>query len=990
MIKKRLISSNLFFRIRREVTTCALPIDTLDMAVSVPSGNHKNLCHSLADQLIQRGLFSSAQLVIQRMISHSMSVADAISVANSVVGRGLDLDLDSYAVLIRKLVTLGEPQLAESLYLIEIESQGNKSDPLILNSMVICSCELGKVEDAMNYFNRLLSFNYVPQKEACLSILQQCCAQERYLDAFDLFLRAHYAKAELSFGCYNLLMDGLCHKGHLDEALRVFDMLLNHKHLPTVHIYKSLFYGLCKGNRVVEAELLIGEMESRGMYVDKAMYTSLVRVYCRDRRMKMALQVFFRMLKIGYQPDRYICNILIDGFMKLSLYDKGWVIHNKMMEWGIKPDVVTYQVMISQYCKKEKIDCALMLLQNMINSKVTPNVHCYTVLFSSLYKHNKMEEFFELYKNMMESGVIPDHVLYLKLMKILPVCKLQLAFTILQALAKNGCGIDPMFPASSGQNPDYDFEQEIELLLERIVCENINLATVAYSVFVSALCEKGEVDKALVCLKKMDDARYRPLHFCYNSLIKCLSQMGHYEDANFVIDLMEDRGLIPDQATFLIIINELCNQGNMVSAIDLLDQLEERGMKPSVAIYGSIIGCLVKERKFIEAEDMFKRMLMCGVDPDEGVYSTMIYGYSMSGRVLIARELFDKMIETSIKPSYHSYTALISGLVKKHMIDEACIYLDKMLEEGMVPNAVLYTSLILHFLKNREFGVALKLVNIVGKNDVTWDLIMCMAFVNGVRRYICRNNNKNYNLPRESERGKEMLLYLLDWSPFPKKENSLRVLTTSSDALKWLARKLVKGFRGAAITDNLYLNNCIISWLCREEMINDAYSHLQLMQKEGVCPNHVTYTILLSGHIHLDDVDSAVRLFNKMNVDGCVPDRIAYDTLLIGFIRAGRLLDAMSLLYSMRKRGLYPKRASYEMLLYCFCRSGPSVSGSRIFQEMIAEYYQQSILNDNYWFPFNLCESSRLHEDQLIFVNTFQKAMYKGKKLLLSCYSCSS
>ncbi|KAI9126728.1 hypothetical protein K1719_002324 [Acacia pycnantha] len=107
------------------------------------------------------------------------------------------------------------------------------------------------------------------------------------------------------------------------------------------------------------------------------------------------------------------------------------------MEWGIKPDVVTYQVMISQYRKEEKINCALALLQNMINSKVNPNVHCYTVLFPALYKHNKMEEFFELYKNMMESGVIPDHVLYLKLMKILPVCKLQLAFTILQALAKN-------------------------------------------------------------------------------------------------------------------------------------------------------------------------------------------------------------------------------------------------------------------------------------------------------------------------------------------------------------------------------------------------------------------------------------------------------------------------------------------------------------------------------------------------------------------------
>lgn len=989
MIKKRLVSSSLFFITRRKVTTCALSIETSDMAVSIPSGNHKNLCHSLADQLIQRGLLSSAQLVVQRMISYSMSVTDAISVANYVVGRGLDLDLGSYAVLIRKLVTLGEPQLAESLYLIEIASRGYNPYPSILNSMVICSCELGKVEDAINYFKRLLSFNCVPQKEACHSILQQCCAQERYLDAFDLFLRAQCVEVELSFWCYHLLIDGLCHKGHLDEALRVFDMLQNyHKYLPSVHLYKSLFYGLCKGSRIVEAELIIGEMESRGMYIDKTMYTSLVRVYCRDRKMKVAMQVFFRMFKTGHQPDQRICNVLIDGFMKLGLCDKGWVIHNKMMEWGIKPNVVTYQVMISQYCKEERIDCAMTLFHNMINFKVTPNVHCYTVLFSALYKHNKVEEFYELYKSMMESDVIPDHVLYLKLTKILPVCKLRLAFTILQALAKNGCGFDPMLPASSSKNPDYDFEREIELLLERIVRKNDNLATVAYSIFICALCEKGEIDKALVCLKKMDDARYRPLHFSYNSLIKCLSQMGHFEDACYVIDHMEDRGLVPDQATFLIIVDELCNQGDMASAIDFLDQMEERGMKPSVAIYDSIIGCLVKEGKIIEAEDLFKRMLMSGVNPDVAVYTALINGYIKNGRVLEARELFDTMVENSIKPSYHSYTVLVSGLVKKHMIDEGCIYLGKMLENGMVPNAVLYTSLILHFLKNREFEVALKLVNLAGKNEITWDLKMCMAFVNGVRRYICRNNNKSYNLPRMSERGKEMLLYLLEWSPFPTIENILRVPTKSSEALKWLARRLIKGFKGAAIVDNLYLNNCIISWLCREEMINDAYSHLQLMEKEGMCPNHVTYTILLYGHIQLDDVDSAVRLFNKMNVDGCIPDRIAYDTLLGGFIRAGRLRDAMSLVYSMHKRGLYPKWASCEMLLYCFCRSGLSVPGSRLFQEMIAADYQH-ILRDHYWSSYNLCESDRLHEDQLIYDDAFQRALYKGKKLLMSYQSSS-
>lgn len=984
MIKKRSISCHFLFRIKRAVTTCALPIDLSDMPISTASGNHKSLCLSLAEQLTQRGLYSSAQQVIQRLIRDSVSVSDAISVADSAVSHGLSLDLGSCGALIRKLVTLGELQLAQSLYLIEIVSRGINPDPSILNSMVICSCKLGKVEEAINHFDRLLSFNCAPYKEACHKIIQECCARGRFLDAFYCFRRAQNTGAQLSFWCYNLLIDGLCHRGHVDEALQVFDILQNcHPALPAVHVYKSLFYGFCRRGRVVEAELVSGEMESRGMYIDKTMYTFLVHEYCKNRRMKMAMRVFFRMLKTGCEPDQYIYNNLIYGFMKLSLFDKGWIIHNKMIEWGIKPDVVTYQIMMSQYCRGEKFDYAMMLFDNMINSNLAPNVHCYTVLISALYKQNKMEKVYELYKNMVEKGVIPDHLLFFKLMKIFPAGKLELAFTVLQALAKNGCGFDStMVPVSCSHNPTFDLEQEIELLLERIVQKNISLANVAYGIFVSVLCEEGKIDKALLCLNKMDDAGWRPFPFCYNSVIKCLCRLGHFEDANFVIDLMEDCGMFPNETTYLIIISELCDRGNLISVNEFLEQMEEKGMQPSVAIYDSIIGCLCKKRRIFEAEDMFKRMLQSGVDPDETVYTTMINGYFMNGRALEACQLFDKMIENSIKPSSRTYTALIIGLVKKHMIDKGCDYLGRMLEDGMVPDAVFYTSLIQHFLKSREFAFALKLVNVAVKSEITCDLVMCIVLVSGVCRYTNGTKNKKYILQRQSERAKETLLLLLHRSPFPPTEDIIGVSTDPFENMKWLAMKLLDNIKGVPILPDLYINNCIISLFCREKMIHDAYNHFQLMLNQGVCPNLVTYSILLDGHILLDDIDSAVRLFNKMNVDGCAPDRIAYTTLLKGFVRAGRLLDAMSLVYAMHKRGLYPNKASYEMLLYCFYQRGLFDFAFRIFQEMIAQYYQRS-LYDCYWLPYNLRESNRLNEDDMVLDMTFQRALDNGEKKLL-------
>ncbi|XP_062153715.1 pentatricopeptide repeat-containing protein At5g62370-like [Alnus glutinosa] len=113
-----------FFRNRREITTCSLPLDPPNASISSLTNDHKSLCLSLAEQLIQRGLLSSAQQVVQRIISHSSSASDAISIVHFAEVRGLDIDLGSYGAVIRKLMSLGQLQLAEVLFLDRIVGRG--------------------------------------------------------------------------------------------------------------------------------------------------------------------------------------------------------------------------------------------------------------------------------------------------------------------------------------------------------------------------------------------------------------------------------------------------------------------------------------------------------------------------------------------------------------------------------------------------------------------------------------------------------------------------------------------------------------------------------------------------------------------------------------------------------------------------------------------------------------------------------------------------
>ncbi|KAF3454277.1 hypothetical protein FNV43_RR04724 [Rhamnella rubrinervis] len=667
-------------------------------------------------------------------------------------------------------------------------------------------------------------------------------------------------------------------------------------------------YGVLIRKLVLEAELLFMEMESKGLYIDKVMYTTLINGYCKNKKMEMAMRVFLRMLKTGCEPDICTCNTLIQGYMKLHLYDKGRAIFKQMTEWGMQPDVSTYGIMINENCKKGKIDYALVLLNDMVN--------------------------------MMDGGVVPDHVLFLILAKKFPKDHLlQLALMILQAIAKNGCGFDlSRLSYSASLSPSRDQEQEIHILLEEISRRNLNLAVVAFSVCINALTMGGKIEIALICLDRMLNLGCRPSLFTYNSLIKCLCQEGLFEDAKSLIDFMKSQGIVPDHATYLIMINEYCKRGDLELAFGIMDNMDDWGMKPGVAIYDSVIGCLSRKKRILEAEDNFKKMLEAGVDPDEVVYLTMINGYLKNGRAVEAHRLFDNMVENSIRPGLISYTALISGLVKRNMTSEGCVYLGRMLRDGLLPNVVLYTSLISNYLKKDRFDFAFRLYDLMFKSQISTDHIMYSSLVSGVCRNIKRNKIKGHFPSRESDKAREMLFRLLSKNTFLLKENSIGVSAHSSEEKKCLAMKLIQIIKETNLAPNLYLYNTIISGYFLLEMMQDA-DHLELMRREGLCPNQVTYTILMDRHLRSGDIDSGIEIFKKMNADCCLPDRFAYNTLLRGLCKGGRLLDALSLLYTMHKRGFFPNRVSYENLLSCFCASDLGNHAFKIFQEMVALDY---------------------------------------------------
>ncbi|KAF8028782.1 hypothetical protein BT93_E1440 [Corymbia citriodora subsp. variegata] len=960
MLKRCVGARHGFFNSRRAITTSALQLEPPASAASGNSADHRSLILSLLEQLIRRGQFSSAQSVVRRMIILAPSALDATSAVDYLASRGLVLDLNNYSALLWKLVQCGEHQLAAAWYNENVVGRGIAPDSCMMGPMIICFCKLGKLDEAKRGFDRCVELGALPNLQACNAIFRELCVRGMALEAFGFFVALIGAGVSMRIGCYNQLIDALCFRGYMDEAVKIFSLQQEITQLPpTLHQYKSLFYGLCKGGRIVEAEQLSIEMEAQGFFVDKVMFTRLIFGYSKDGKMKMAVRIFLRMLKMGCEVDDYTFNTLIYGFMNLGMYDKGWAIYKQMVDCGIQPTVVTHHIMISNYCRKGEVDCALKLLNEMLICDITPSVHSYTTLIASLYKKNKLTEADDLCKTMLDNGVPPDPIFFLVVIRMHRGCKLQFAHMMLRAIGHS------VSLASKTWDGSMDFGQNIEHLLEGIARKDLNLASIAFTICISALCEGGDIHAASRLVDKADTVGCQLALFAYNSLIKCLCQKGLFEEVESLVHLIQDRGMVPDLETYLMMINGYCKQGNLQLAYCVMELISERGLKPNVAMYDCIIGFLSTEKRIFEAEDLFKRMLKNGVDPDETIYMTMINAYARSGRLLEASELFDKMIEDFIKPSSYSYTALINGLVKRNMTEKGCIYLDKMIGDGYEPNNVLYTSLIGHYLRTGELKFAIMLVELMNNNQIKCDLITYIVVLQGVCGHINGIKNKWGITSRASYRARKKLFDLLQSRSMATIDRNLKVPENLPEPMKHFVLNLFKKIKDSEFMPNLFLYNGLISGFCRANMIEDAYHHVELMQREGLNPNQVTYTILIGGHISQGEIDSAVGLFNKMNADGCLPDKLAYDRLVRGLCSCGRLLDALSLVYSMHKRGLFPSKLSYTYLLNHLCLSGLNIHAFKIFEEMLSHNYIPSLHYSNLLLS-NLCVSGKWHEAQVV------------------------
>ncbi|KAK0593301.1 hypothetical protein LWI29_034553 [Acer saccharum] len=100
---------------------------------------------------------------------------------------------------------------------------------------------------------------------------------------------------------YNMLINGFCNEGKLDEALRLRSEMENLKLLPDVYV-QYVINGCFEKGSSSKAFELVDEMNEKGVKPDAVTHNVIIKWYCKEGKIDEASKTVGKMEESGFSP----------------------------------------------------------------------------------------------------------------------------------------------------------------------------------------------------------------------------------------------------------------------------------------------------------------------------------------------------------------------------------------------------------------------------------------------------------------------------------------------------------------------------------------------------------------------------------------------------------------------------------------------------------------------------------------------------------------
>ncbi|KAH7405102.1 hypothetical protein KP509_15G056400 [Ceratopteris richardii] len=680
------------------------------------------------------------------------------------------------------------------------------------------------------------------------------------------------------------------------------------------HSWTSLIQGCIRQGDCQYAFNLFRLMEQSQVVASSHTFVALLQACAAERLVEIGWELHAEIIKRGHDTDLFVGNVLLDMYFKCFFLEEA----HKVFDVLPSHDVVSWNTLISGYVGHGHNEEALRCLEDMQEQ----GLYCNDLTFIvGLKAATNIGAF--------DKGL----AIHAEIARECHEYSFNLGSTLVDMYAK--CGA--LLEAKDTFNDIVDQD------------------AISWNPLITTYGEHGLEVEALECLKDMKIRGFVPDVVGLIGCMKACGKVGAIRNGHelhaectkrgiergahvgsALIDMYGNLGAIDESekvfsaltiqsvVTWTALIASYADSGFAEEALHSLEQMQIHSMVPNDI---TLVCCLKACGSILTIErgrEIHMEIVKLGFEKDSLVGSSLVDMYGKCCTLSEANKSFSMLPERGVV----AWTALISGYIDSGFNEEALCAFKQMQCEYVMPNIVTFICGLKACGNLTSLSTGLELHKCIIVQGLESEPLVSAALVD---MYVnCGSVSDAFRVFEE---------------------------LPAQDVATW----------------NALMAGCIDNGLYEE-----AIYHFSQMQLEGICPNSITFVLLLKAYGILQAVQRGEELFIRITKQGLDEDPYVGNTLIDFFSKCDRLADAQKVLSNlpihnvvswtslisgyvehgyyeeameyasiMKSEGILPDGGTFICCLKACCHMGAIDRGYETHMELIMESFDNDVLVEN-------------------------------------------
>ncbi|OMO79160.1 hypothetical protein COLO4_24524 [Corchorus olitorius] len=732
----------------------------------------------------------------------------------------------------------------------------------------------------------------------------------------------------------NSLLDGYCRCRSMEEAIKLFDRMSE----PNIISWNTVISGYYYNNLFEDSWAWFRKMRFSGFEPDEITYRSVLSACVAMKSTSFGKQVYAVTMKNGFFSNGYVCTGMIDLFAKNFMFEDALRV---FYEVSFFENLVCWNAIISAAVKNEEKWVALDLFVQMGKKLLMPNSFTFSSVLTACAALKELEIGKMVKGLIIKCGLVDVFVgtalidLYVKCGDMVEAVK---TFSwIPKRDVVSWTAIISGFVQKDDSFNALKFFKEMRYM-------NVEINNYTATSVISACAKPNMIKEATQIHSWIIKGGFYMDSVIQAALVSMYSKIGVIGLAEIVFKEMEN---IRSPNTWAVLISSFAQKQSFRQAVELLKTMLKEGLRPDRFCISSVVSVtecinlgrqmhcyILKTGSFFDLSvesSVFTMYSKCGSLEDslkvfENIpvhdnvsYASMIAGFTEHGYAEQAVQLFKDMLSEDIRPDQMTLTATLSAYSSLHCLDKGKEIHGYAIRAGFGNETLISGALITVYSKCGVLPLARRVFDMLGQKD----LVSFSSLISGYTQS---------GLIEEA-----MLLF----SAMMKSNLAVNSYTISSIlGASALSNKLGIGIQLHALIIKFGLNSevsvgsSLVTMYSKCGSIEDSQNAFNEIDK----PDLVGWTAMISSYAQHGKGVEALRVYELMRKEGINPDSVTFVGVLSACSHNGLIEEGYYYFNSMSKEyGIQPGYCHYVCMVDILGRSGKLREAEKFINSMPIE-----------------------------------------------------